>query len=146
MSSGTAGKLYSTQLLSLATQLGNFPLDETFSIRAQARSRTCGSTIDIGLALRPAGQVERIGLMVSACAIGQASAAVLAQSAHGKPASKLIAMEADVRRWLEGTGTFPMWPGFEALAPALPHKGRHGALLLPWKGAYDALSKEQNAR
>ena len=35
----------------------------------------------------------------------------------------------------------PDWPDLEMLAPALPYPGRHGAILLPWRAAADALSK-----
>ena len=39
---------------------------------------------------------------------------------------------AELEAWLAGEGEVPSsWPGFEVLAPALPRKGRHGAILLP---------------
>jgi NifU-like protein involved in Fe-S cluster formation len=139
MSAAPAGKLYTTQLLSLATQLGGFPLDDDLPYTAEERSRTCGSTIAIGLSLDQYGSVDRVGLRVSACAIGQASAAILALSAKGRRATDLAAMEPAITRWLAGQGPLPDWPGFADLEPALPHMGRHAALILPWKGARQAL-------
>jgi hypothetical protein len=32
------------------------------------------------------------------------------------------------------------------LEPALPHSGRHEAILLPWRAALDALSKDEASR
>ena len=36
-------------------------------------------------------------------------------------------------------------PYFTVLAPARAYPGRHGAMLLPWKAALDALSKREAA-
>lgn len=139
-------KLYSPALLGLATGLADFPLTDDLPLHAQARSRSCGSVIAIGLALDEAGAVARIGMQVSACAIGQASAALLAQSAAGSDPATLQATGAALTAWLAGEGDLPDWPGIDALAPARDHPGRHGALLLPWKAATEALSQGHNAR
>jgi hypothetical protein len=34
----------------------------------------------------------------------------------------------------------PDWPGLAAIAPAREFPGRHGAIMLPWTAARDALS------
>lgn len=140
MSAGPAGKLYTPDLLSLATQLARFPLSDEFSFWAQERSRTCGSTIELGVAHDRLGLVSGVGLKVSACAIGQASAAIMAMHLVGTKADQAITMEPAIAAWLVGEGTLPDWPGFDALAPALPHKGRHDALILPWRALSRALS------
>ena len=42
--------------------------------------------------------------------------------------------------WLSGErNTPPDWPGYEALAPALSRKSRHGAILLPLRALVAAL-------
>jgi hypothetical protein len=51
-----------------------------------------------------------------------------------------------LERWLAGEGDLPAWSGIGALAPARDHPGRHGALLLPWKAACEALSQAAPAR
>ena len=135
-------KLYSPALLALATELAAFPFDPALPHMAEARSRSCGSVIALGLALEAGGRVERIGMQVSACAIGQASAALLARSIMGAEARSVTATHDALTRWLAGEGDLPGWPGLEALAPALAHPGRHGALILPWKAASMALSSE----
>jgi NifU-like protein involved in Fe-S cluster formation len=133
-------KLYSPALLALATELANFPLDDRFAHRAEARSRTCGSVIAMGLTLDDAGRVTDIGMQVSACAIGQASAALLARNAADCDGQLITDTHGAIDQWLAGTGALPAWPGLEALAPARAHPGRHGALLLPWTAASMALS------
>ncbi|MEO0461861.1 MAG: iron-sulfur cluster assembly scaffold protein [Pseudomonadota bacterium] len=139
-------KLYTTQLLSLAARLAQFPLDEGLVHRAEARSRTCGSTLMIGVSLTVSGQIERVGMQVSACAIGQSSSALLAISAAERAPHELAATLKQIEAWLADEAPLPQWPGFEALAPAKAHPGRHGALLLPWNAAVSALSTGEVAR
>ena len=140
-------KLYSPALLGLATGLAQFPLTGDLPLRAEARSRSCGSVITIGLALGEHGAIARIGLTVSACAIGQASAALLAQGALGKDPARLRDTADALAAWLAGDGDLPaIWPGLEMLTPARDHPGRHGALLLPWKAASEALSSREVSR
>ncbi|AWW74764.1 Fe-S cluster protein [Erythrobacter sp. KY5] len=136
-------KLYTPRLLALSAELSRFPLSETFDYRAEARSRTCGSLIVIGANLDERGQVADTGMQVTACAVGQSSAAILALSAEKVSAGAFASTLAEIEIWLAGNGPLPDWPGFDALEPALPHKGRHAALLLPWKAMVDALSSAQ---
>lgn len=133
-------RLYSPSVLALATGLAEFPLDETLTLRAEERSRTCGSAIVLGLALGEGGAIERVGMQVSACAIGQASAALLARSAEGQRGEAIEETLSGLERWLAGEGELPDWPELALLAPARAHPARHGALLLPWKAASKALS------
>ena len=134
-------KLYSPALLGLATGLADYPFDPALPLTAEARSRSCGSVIALGLALGEDGRIARIGMQVSACAIGQASAALLAQASVGAEPAKVENTAAALSDWLAGEGDLPLWPGLEPLTPARAHPGRHGALLLPWKAAVEALSQ-----
>lgn len=140
MPTARAAPLYSPELLALATGLADYPLNAELPYLIEARSRTCGSTIMLGVSVSDGARVQRIGMQVSACAIGQASAMVLAQSAQGQRASDIIATAAAIEEWLAGAGPLPDWPGIAVLGPALPHAGRHGALLLPWTAVRNALS------
>ena len=133
-------KLYTPELLALSAGLAEFPLTPHYQFTAETRSRTCGSTLEIGLDCGADGKIERIGLQVTACAIGQSSAAILAKSAKGRPSFDLPATCTAIEAWLRGEGAMPDWPGFDALAPALNHAGRHDALMLPWRAASIALS------
>ncbi len=145
MSARVSSRLYSPELLGLATGLAAFPLTDDLPLRAEERSRTCGSVIALGLALDDYGLVSGVGMKVSACAIGQASAALMAQSIRGDiPGHVRLTAEA-LERWLAGEGDLPPWPGIAALAPARDHPGRHSALLLPWTAACKALSHSEAA-
>lgn len=145
MTARVSSKLYTPELLGLATGLAAFPLTDDLPLRAEERSRTCGSVIALGLALDDKGLVSNVGIKVSACAIGQASAALLAQSIRGDNPGYVCWMTEALERWLAGTGDLPQWRGIEALGPARDHPGRHGALLLPWMAARKALSSSVTA-
>lgn len=132
--------LYTPDLLALATELARFPFDPDLSLQAEARSRTCGSVITVGLDLDSGAIIRRVGMRVKACAIGQASATLLARSVAGRSAADVAAAHAMISAWLAGESDLPDWPDLALLAPAQPHKGRHGALILPWKAACEALS------
>ncbi|WP_197273717.1 iron-sulfur cluster assembly scaffold protein [Porphyrobacter sp. AAP60] len=140
MAAPASTKLYSSALLALAADLSRFPFAEDLPLRAEARSRTCGSVITLGLALDEHGLIARTGMRVSACAIGQASAALLAQGVTGTAPGQVRQTASGLSAWLAGEGELPHWPGIEALAPARDHPGRHGALMLPWNAACEALS------
>jgi NifU-like protein involved in Fe-S cluster formation len=146
MNARATSKLYTPVVLALTTALAKFPLTDALPLRAEARSKTCGSAIAIGLALDDHGLISAVGMQISACAIGQASAALLAQAIRGDNPAYVCLMAEALERWLAGEGELPRWRGIEALVPARDYPARHGALLLPWKAASEALSQGVPAR
>lgn len=134
-------KLYTPDVLALAVSLSAFPLTPDFIVRDEARSRTCGSTLELGLSLGPDGLIERVGLAVKACAIGQAAAALFASGVIGRSPVDVAAVHGAMGAWLAGEGTIPEWPGLGVLEQARGYPARHGAILLPWKAAQAALGK-----
>ena len=79
MASSRAPALYSTELLALAIELADYPFDAAAPAKGHARSRSCGSVIDLSSS---GGSLEDLGLRVSACAVGQASAAIFARESY----------------------------------------------------------------
>jgi NifU-like protein involved in Fe-S cluster formation len=135
-----AERLYTPELLGLAVSLADYPFDEGSPYRGSARSRSCGSTLETSLALDPAGRIARVGLRVRACAVGQASAALFAQGAKEQAETDLQTAHEAIAHWLAEGGELPPWPGIAALSEARGFPGRHGAIMLPWSAALDALS------
>ena len=145
MSAASAAKLYTPDLLALAVQLAQYPFDPSLPLTGDARSRTCGSSVEIGMSLDPDGRIKMIGMRVSACAIGQAAAAIFASAAAGQTQASVAAILSEIELWLAGNGDLPDWPGIAALIPARDHAGRHGAILLPWRASAAALCKTGQA-
>ncbi len=135
-----AARLYTPELLTLAVELANVPPLDTASVRGEARSPTCGSTLAMDLELNDAGLIDRIGMRVRACAVGQASAAIFARHAVGHDLASITAIVDSMESWLASDAPQPEWPDLALIAPARAYAARHGAILLPWKAAIAALS------
>lgn len=139
-----AGRLYSPEILSLAVELSRYPLTGALELRGSARSRSCGSTMTLGLRLSDTGLVDNVGIALSACAIGQASAALFARRTIGAHRDAIADDAASVRAWLAGDDPDPAWPDFAILRRAREYPARHDAILLPWNAAQDALSNTRD--
>ncbi len=140
-----AAVLYTPEVLALATDLAAWPWDDALPLRATARSKSCGSALSMGLLLDDAGRIAALGLKPQACAIGQAAAAIFAYAAVGRDAATIDASLAAIVRWLgerepEASGGLPDWPGIAALAAARDYPARHGAIMLAWRAASEALA------
>lgn len=131
--------LYTPEILGAATALADFPWDESLQLRGEARSRRCGSTLALGLAVDAEGRISALGLRPHACAIGQAAAYAFASAAKGRSREQIAAARAALSEWLEGTGPMPDWPGIALVEPALGYPARHGAIMLAWDAALAAL-------
>ncbi|WP_344711227.1 iron-sulfur cluster assembly scaffold protein [Sphingomonas humi] len=107
---------------------------------AEARSPTCGSTIRTQLVMAD-GRIAAIGQQVTACAYGQASAAILQDWGPGKLRAEVIVMRAALKAWLEGRGEVPA--DYAVLAPVQGRSGRHGAVLLPFDALLRALETQE---
>ena len=146
MNASAAGKLYTAELLSLATELADYPLAGEWPVTAEARSKTCGSSIRIGIAKDGQGAIDRLGLAVTACAVGQASAAIFARHAAGLHADDILAALREIEAWLlSADAPMPEWPDMDALLAARSYRGRHGAIALAWRAAAEALCKADSS-
>ncbi|MDM7956690.1 iron-sulfur cluster assembly scaffold protein [Blastomonas sp.] len=132
--------LYTQDILSLAVSLIDWPMTSDMPHQAELRSQSCGSVVRVGLDLTGEGHVARFGVDARACALGQASAAVLAAHVAGQDQPALVAARDALMAFFSGTRADPGdWPGVEHLASALPYPARHGSILLPWRAAAVAL-------
>ena len=140
MTATRAATLYTPAILAAATGLSAWPWNEALPLRGEARSRTCGSTLTLALALDAAGRIAEIGIRTHACAIGQAAAQVFAGHAGGQNRDDIARTRAALGAWLAGEGDLPNWPGLAVIAPAQAYPSRHGAIVLAWDAALEALS------
>ncbi len=137
--------LYNRDILSLAVATADFPPLDAARHRVSARAPLCGSAIILDLDTDDAGRVTRVGLHVEACALGQASAALLARHAPGQALAAIRSARDAMASWFRGQGEVPQWPGFDLLAPARDYPARHGAILLPFDAAIAALEEQAAA-
>jgi NifU-like protein involved in Fe-S cluster formation len=139
MAQGMNAPLYTLDILRLAGSLPEPRELERVDGSASQRSPTCGSTVATQVQLND-GKVEALSQTLSACAFGQASAALVAQQAPGRSSEDVEVALDELSAWLEGQRDEPpAWPGFEALAAARSRSGRHGAILLPLRALAAAI-------
>jgi NifU-like protein involved in Fe-S cluster formation len=132
--------LYTTEILRLAASLGEPKPLEREDGRAELRSPTCGSRIDLAVQLDRDRRIERLSMRVHACAFGQASAALVDQHGIGRSHDEVAAALVMLSRWLAEEQDEPgEWEGVATLAPARPRKARHGAILLPFRALLAAI-------
>lgn len=128
--------LYNRDILRLASSLVAGDRLESPDGTAETRSPICGSRIQADVALAPDGTIAAIALRANACALGQASAAILRANGVGIDLDAVAALRAGVADGLAGKAAMPtIWPELALLAPAKDYPSRHAAILLP----YDAL-------
>lgn len=132
--------LYTIEILRLAASLPEPRALERVDGSASQRSPTCGSTIATQVQLDAEGRVQRLSQTVHACAFGQASAALLGAHATARSRDEIGAAAEELAAWLSGQRSSPpAWPGMDALEPARSRRGRHGAILLPFRALLAAL-------
>lgn len=141
MSAAPARALYTRDMLELAVELAAAPFDGNAPLIGEARSRACGSVLRLSAQTDIGGGLHKIGLSATSCAVGQAAAALFMRGAEGLNAPALDRAIDQIERWLQGAAPEPSWPGLAAIAAARDFPARHGAILLPWKAAADALSR-----
>ncbi|MCK8484067.1 iron-sulfur cluster assembly scaffold protein [Aliiroseovarius sp. S2029] len=133
-------KLYSKQILALAAAIPHLGSLEAPDGEAKARSPLCGSTVTVGITL-DAGTITDFAQNVKACALGQASAAILGGVVIGLDRAVLQQGRDALHAMLSQNGPVPAAPfeGFEVLQPAREFKNRHASILLPFDATLNAI-------
>ena len=140
MSDSDLIKLYSTRILALAADI---PLLGRLSApdgTARRRSPLCGSTVTADVVVKN-GRVVEFAQDVKACALGQASAALLGQVVLGRSLAELQAARDALSAMLRGGGPVPAAPfdSYEVLIPARDYKNRHASILLALEAVCEAM-------
>ena len=132
--------LYNAEILRLAAAEMPDRLPEPMG-SAEKRSPICGSRVTVDVAVDGKGRVSAVGMLVRACALGQASSSLLAASVLGRDAAELAATRDELTRWLAGEGAAPEWPGLDVFTPALDRTARHPSIRLAFEAAAEAAAQ-----
>lgn len=139
MAAGLSDPLYTRDILRLATAIPHLGLLDDADGLAELRSPACGSRVGVSVRLSE-GKISALGQSVSACAFGQASAALMGTHAIGRSRVEVAEALAELTDWLSGARDTPgEWPGLDVLTPARTKTGRHGAILLPFRALLAAI-------
>ena len=138
--------LYNTEILRLATEIPHHARLDNPQGSAERRSPICGSRVTVDVNLGPDGRVAEIGLLVRACALGQASSSLLAGEVIGRTPEQLGEARDALTAWLaSGAGEAPTWPGLAVFGPALSYTARHPSIRLAFEAAAEAAEQAQRA-
>ncbi|MEH7826677.1 iron-sulfur cluster assembly scaffold protein [Gemmobacter denitrificans] len=138
MSDSDLIKLYSGRILELAAAIPHQGRLAAPQGSARKRSPICGSTVTADVVLRD-GRIAEFAQDVKACALGQASAAILGAVALGRNRAEVMAARDSLAAMLKDGAPPPAAPfdGYEVLIPARDYRNRHASILL----ALDALTE-----
>lgn len=126
------GDLYSDLILKAAAAIPPARRLESADASATKTSRVCGSEIDVDLKM-DGDRVAEFGMAARACALGQASASIVARRIIGASAGELLRLRDDMRAMLKENGAPPSggrWAELAALQPIRDYPQRHASTLL----------------
>jgi NifU-like protein involved in Fe-S cluster formation len=112
-------------------------------------SRVCGSTVNVDVQLDAAGErVIAIAVDPKACALGQATTAILAEHAVGATVEEVRAARDALRAMLKEGGPPPEGRFWELrhLEPVADYPPRHTSTLLAFDAAVEAIEAALAAR
>lgn len=138
--------LYSEKILAIAA---NQPQPGRLSrpdASAKKVSRVCGSMIEVDIAVQ-GGVIAGYGHAISACALGQTSAAIVASHIVGTPVAEFLAVSRAMHAMLKDNGAPPSgrWDDLKYLEPVRDYKARHLSTLLVFDAVVEALAKVESA-
>ena len=139
-------QIYNRRILELAADIPRLGRLDQPDATATAHSKLCGSTITVDLTLQD-GRVADYAQEVRACALGQASASIMARNIVGSTPQELREAREALRRMLKENGPPPggKWADLAVLEPVRDYKARHASTLLAFDAVVDALEQAEHA-
>ena len=138
--------LYSQKILDLAGNALQPGRLADADASARKVSRVCGSVIEVDVVVRD-GVIVDYGHEISACALGQTSAAVVAREIVGTPVGEFRQVRQQMHAMLKENGAPPegKWGDLRYLEPVREYRARHVSTLLVFDAVVEALEKVESA-
>ena len=139
-------KLYSQRILALAADMPHADRLAAPMASVKKRAPLCGSTVTVDLDVEE-GRISRFGQDVKACALGQASAALMGAHILGRSLAEVETARDQLKAMLKEGGTPPAAPftGYEVLEPARDYKNRHASIMLALEATAQAMQEATRA-
>lgn len=140
-------KLYSTRILALAADIPHQERLADPDATVKKRSPLCGSTVTVDVSVED-GRIAEFGQDVKACALGQASAAVVGANVIGRSLAEVETARNELKAMLTQGGPVPQAPfdGLEVLQPAAEFKNRHASIMLALEATLEAMQAAAKAK
>ena len=124
-------ELYNAKILSYAGNISCVGTLERPQGSATKIAKLCGSKVSVDIVV-DAGLVSEFAQQVKACALGQASASIVAENIIGASLSELSTAQRQLADMLAGKDVEPdgRFEALKYLKPVRDHKSRHASTLL----------------
>lgn len=136
-------ELYNKEILRWSTRLTAEKSLPDAQAHAQKTSRICGSRLTVDVRFE-GGVIVDYAQDVKACALGQASAAIVAAGAVGLDEASFTDLKTRFVHMLDtGEADFPTnWADLAILAPVFEHPARRGSVMLPFECLEDIFNQQ----
>lgn len=134
--------VYNSKLLQFAGNIGRVGVIEAPDASAKAVSKLCGSTVSIDLKMED-GRVSDFAQRVKACALGQATASIIAENIIGATGDEIRLTHEQMIKMLKEDGEPPngRFEELKYLQPVKDYRARHASTLLVLDALVDALDQ-----
>ncbi|MDG2519944.1 iron-sulfur cluster assembly scaffold protein [Caulobacter segnis] len=140
--------LYSARVLALVADMPRAGRLAAPQGSAEKVAKLCGSRIIVDVTLDEQGRVADYAQDVKACALGQATAAVLGAHVLGTDLAELTLTRDALRAMLKANGPVPTgrFSELSVLEPVKDYPARHASTLLAFEAAVEAVQAASNVR
>lgn len=134
--------VYNSKILGFAGNIGRIGRLDAPDASAKAHSKLCGSTIVVDLKVE-GDKIVDYAHDVKACALGQASSAIVATNIIGATVAEMQQVRLEMQQMLKEGGSPPegRFADLKYLQPVKDHKARHTSTLLVFDAVVDALDQ-----
>jgi len=138
--------LYSAKILTLVANIPRAGRLAAPDASAERTAKLCGSRIVVDVTVQD-GRVSDFAQEVSACALGQASAAVLGARVIGADLAEIELARDALRAMLKSDGPPPQgrFSELAVLEPVKDYPARHASTLLAFEAAVEAVRRATGA-
>lgn len=133
--------IYSARILHHAGNVTRLGTIDDADGTASAHSKLCGSRLTVYLKL-DGGRVSDFSHELKACALGQASAAIMAEAVIGATPAEILSAREAMRAMLKDGGEGPdgRFSEMRCLLPVKDYPARHGSVMLTFEATAKALA------
>ena len=140
-------EVYNAKILGFAGNISRIGRLDKPDATAVAHSKLCGSKVTVDLRMEE-GIVTDFAHDVKACALGQASSAILASQVVGATTEELREVREAMQRMLRENGAPPQgrFEDLRYLEPVRDYKARHASTMLTFDAVVDAIGQIERRR
>jgi NifU-like protein involved in Fe-S cluster formation len=139
-------QVYNAKILEFAGNISRIGELENAGATVTVHSKLCGSKITVWLSLAD-GKVSDFSHDVKACALGQATSAIMAEHVIGSTTIELRQLRNDMSDMLRDSGTPPVgrFEDLKYLEPVKDYRARHASTMLTFDAVVKAIDQIEKA-